>query len=113
MTAREFRLVLTVNDFDRTVAFFRGALGMEQPAQWPNNGGQAVLLDGGHATLEIFDAVQAGAIDRIEIGRRVAGQFRLALQTADSEATAKDLLDPGAESSQVQWQHLGAIPTCD
>ncbi|SRR6266567_1353626 len=73
MALNELRLVLTVKDFDRATAFFRGALGLKQLAAFENEGGHAVLLHGGHATLEIFDEAQAPAIDRIEVGRRVAG----------------------------------------
>lgn len=96
MTHRELRLVLTVDDFDRATAFFRDALGLPQLAAWQNDGGHAVLLDGGRATLEIFDQAQARAIDGIEVGRRVAGQIRVAFQASDSEATARDLVKAGA-----------------
>ena len=91
------RLVLTVDDFDGATAFFRDVLGLPQVAAWQNDGGHAVLLDAGRATLEIFDQAQARAIDEIEVGRRVAGQIRLAFQTADSEAAAADLVKVGAE----------------
>ena len=92
MTARELRLVLTMDDFDRAVAFFRDTLGLNQVAAWENDGGHAVLLDAGHATLEIFDQAQARAIDEIEVGRRVAGQVRVAFQTPDSESLANELV---------------------
>jgi catechol 2,3-dioxygenase-like lactoylglutathione lyase family enzyme len=93
----ELRLVLTVDDFDRATAFFRDALGLEQVAAWENDGGHAVLLDAGHATLEIFDKAQARAIDQIEVGRRVAGQVRVAFRTLDSESIANSLAAAGAE----------------
>jgi methylmalonyl-CoA/ethylmalonyl-CoA epimerase len=93
----ELRLVLTVKDFDRTVQFFKDALGLAQLAEWANDGGRAVLLDGGRATLEIFDEAQAEAIDRIEVGRRVAGPVRLALRVADAESIASTLVTNGAE----------------
>jgi len=97
MKTQEMRLVLTVQDFDRTTAFFRDALGLAQVAEFRNDGGRAVLLDAGHATLEIFDESQAAAIDGIEVGRRVAGAVRLAFQTEDSESLAQHLADTGAE----------------
>jgi hypothetical protein len=56
-----------------------------------------VLPDTGRATLEIFDQVQARAIDQIEVGRRVAGQVRVAFRTSDSESTANTLAAAGAE----------------
>jgi methylmalonyl-CoA/ethylmalonyl-CoA epimerase len=97
MSINELRLVLTVDDFAYTTTFFRDALGLKQVASWENDGGHAVLLDAGRATLEIFDQAQAQAIDNIEVGRRVAGQVRIAFQTSDSEGAAKRLVVAGAE----------------
>ena len=53
--------------------------------------------------LEIFDQAQADTVDRIEVGRRVAGTVRLAFEVADSEATATRLVASGAtaEASPV------------
>jgi catechol 2,3-dioxygenase-like lactoylglutathione lyase family enzyme len=96
MRMSELRLVLTVDDFEHAAAFFRDTLGLRQLAVWENDGGHAVLLDAGRATLEIFDQAQARAIDEIEVGRRVAGQVRVAFRTADSESKANDLVRAGA-----------------
>jgi catechol 2,3-dioxygenase-like lactoylglutathione lyase family enzyme len=97
MSINELRLVLTVDDFEHATAFFRDALGLKQAAAWENDGGHAVLLDAGRATLEIFDQAQAQAIDKIEVGRRVAGQIRIAFQSSDSERAANRLAAAGAE----------------
>ena len=97
MTTKEMRLVLTVDDFDRATAFFRDVLGLPQAAAWENGGGRGVLLDAGRATLEIFDEVQARAIDEIEVGHPVAGRLRVAFQVSDSGSTALDLVGAGAE----------------
>ena len=96
MPISELRLVLTVKDFDRATALFRDALGLEQLAAWQNDGGHVVLLDAGRATLEVADERQAQAIDEIEVGRRVAGQVRIAFQTPDSESVANTLARAGA-----------------
>jgi lactoylglutathione lyase len=55
MAIEELRLVLTMDDFDGAIAFFRDVLGLKELATWGNNGGHGVLLDAGQATLEIFD----------------------------------------------------------
>jgi uncharacterized glyoxalase superfamily protein PhnB len=55
-----------------------------------------MLLDMGHATLELFDEAQAETIDRIEAGRRVSGPVRLALQVPDLDAALERLLAHGA-----------------
>ena len=94
---REFRVVLTVPDFDAAVAFYRDALGLEQVADWSSEEGRVVLLEGGRATLELFDERQAETVDRIEAGRRVSGTVRLAFEVADSEATASRLVEAGAK----------------
>ncbi|HYL08797.1 MAG TPA: VOC family protein [Candidatus Udaeobacter sp.] len=97
MGVEELRLVLTVKDFEQAVAFFKNALGLPQLAEWENDGGHGLLLDGGRATLEIFDEAQAAAIDNIEVGRRVAGQVRVAFRTSDVESVARELVARGAE----------------
>jgi methylmalonyl-CoA/ethylmalonyl-CoA epimerase len=93
----EFRVVLTVPDFDAAVAFYRDALGLEQVADWSSEEGRVVLLEAGRATLELFDEPQAETVDRIEVGRRVSGTVRLGFEVADSEATASRLVEAGAE----------------
>jgi lactoylglutathione lyase len=93
----ELRLVLTVEDFDGALGFYRDALGLEQIADWSSDDGRVVLLAGGRATLELFDEAQAAYVDGIEAGRRVAGPVRLALEVPDSEVAARRLVEAGAE----------------
>jgi lactoylglutathione lyase len=95
--AQEFRIVLTVPDFDRALAFYRDALGLAQIADWSLDDGRVVLLDAGRATLELFDEAQAETVDRVEAGRRVSGTVRLAIEVSDSESTARDLVAAGAD----------------
>src|SRR5690242_7940702 len=72
----ELRVALTVEDFDRAVAFYRDALGLEQIADWSSATGRVVVLEAGRATLELFDHPQAESVDAIEAGRRVSGTVR-------------------------------------
>jgi lactoylglutathione lyase len=72
-------------------------LGLEQVADWSSEGGRVVLLEAGRATLELLDEAQAEMVDAIEAGRRVSGAVRLALEVADSERTARQLVAAGAE----------------
>jgi catechol 2,3-dioxygenase-like lactoylglutathione lyase family enzyme len=90
------RVVLTAPDFDEAVAFYRDALGLEQLADWSSGDGRVILLDAGHATLELFDERQAESVDRIEAGRRVSGQVRLALEVEDPDGAAQRLVAAGA-----------------
>jgi catechol 2,3-dioxygenase-like lactoylglutathione lyase family enzyme len=93
----ELRVALTVDRFDEAVAFYRDALGLEQLADWSSEDGRVVLLDAGHATLELFDEAQAETVDAIEAGRRASGTVRLALRVRDSEDAAHRLVAAGAE----------------
>jgi lactoylglutathione lyase len=106
----ELRLVLTVDDFERALAFYRDALGLSEQWAWQSNGGARVaILDAGRATLELVNEAQAAEIDRIEVGSRVAGPVRIAFEVPDSEATAQRLAGAGAEQLAepvtTPWRH--------
>jgi methylmalonyl-CoA/ethylmalonyl-CoA epimerase len=92
----EFRVVLTVPDFDEAVHFYRDVLGLDQLADWTGDDGRVILLEGGRATLELFDARQAESVDRIEAGRRVSGQVRFALEVDDLDGVTARLVEAGA-----------------
>ena len=93
----QLRLVLTVRDFDAAVAFYRDALGLPEAASWEAEDGHIAILDAGRATLELVDERQAAAIDRIEVGSRVAGPVRIAFEVAESGAAAARLVAAGGE----------------
>jgi lactoylglutathione lyase len=93
---KQLRLVLTVPDFDAAVRFYRDALGLDVEAVWSSEGGHVVLLSAGRATLELVDQAHAAEIDRIEVGRRVAGPVRVAFEVDDSETLATSLVEAGA-----------------
>jgi methylmalonyl-CoA/ethylmalonyl-CoA epimerase len=94
---KELRLALTVDDFDEALAFYRDVLGLAVKDLWVAEGARGVLLEAGRATLELFDEGQAAMVDEIEVGRRVAGRVRIALEVDDSAATADALEAAGAE----------------
>ena len=92
----ELRVALTTSDYERLVKFYCGGLGLAPAAIWNNDGGRALILDMGHATLELFDEKQAEIIDQLEAGRRISGQIRFALQVPDLKAAMERLLAHGA-----------------
>ena len=92
----ELRVALTASDYERLVKFYSEGLGIEPAAIWNNNGGRALILDMGKATLELFDERQAEVIDQLEAGRRISGQIRFALQVPDLTAAIQRLLAHGA-----------------
>ena len=95
----ELRLVLTVDDFEQALAFYRDALGLPEREAWEAEGAEAriAILDAGRATLELINEAQAAAIDDIEVGARVAGPVRVAFDVGDSGAVAARLVTAGAE----------------
>jgi catechol 2,3-dioxygenase-like lactoylglutathione lyase family enzyme len=94
--ARELRLVLTVDDFDRALATYRDALGLTQLEDYSAPTGRAVVLDAGRATIELADADHAAYVDGLEVGRRVAPRVRLAFEVADVDGRTDALVAIGA-----------------
>ena len=92
----ELRVAITTQDYDRLVKFYCLGLGIEPAAVWNNDGGKALMLNMGNATLEIFDERQAEVIDDLEAGKRVSGQIRFALQVPDLKAAMERMLANGA-----------------
>jgi lactoylglutathione lyase len=87
---------MTVNDFEAALAFYRDALGLKAVESWANDGGRGVILALPQATLELFDIPQAETVDAIEVGERVSGQFRLAVQVDNLETAVAELQQAGA-----------------
>lgn len=92
----ELRVAITATDYERLVKFYCQGLGIEPAAVWNNDGGRALMLELGRATLEIFDERQAEVIDQLEVGQRVSGPIRFALQVPDLDAAVERLLAHGA-----------------
>jgi lactoylglutathione lyase len=110
---RELRLVVTVDDYEAALAFYRDALEMpEQAAYAAPNGGRVTLLDAGRATVELADAAQADYIDEVEVGRRVAGKIRVAFEVPDAQSATQRLVAAGAEliaePTRTPWNSLNA-----
>jgi hypothetical protein len=92
----ELRVALTTSDYERSVKFYCEGLGLEPASIWNNDGGRALILDMGKATLELFDETQAEVIDRLEAEPRISGQIRFALRVPDLTAAMERLLAHGA-----------------
>lgn len=92
----QLRVALTTGDFEAMTRFYTEGLGISPAAFFENDGGHAVMVDLGRATLEIFDEAQARAVDQLEAGGRVSGQVRLALQVVDLQVAMDRLLARGA-----------------
>jgi methylmalonyl-CoA/ethylmalonyl-CoA epimerase len=108
----ELRVALTVPEFDAAVAFYRDALGLAQVADWSTESGRVILLEAGRATIELFDEAQAAHVDEVEVGRRVSGPVRLALEVQDSDEASRQLVAAGgaeeAPAARTPWGDLNA-----
>jgi lactoylglutathione lyase len=110
---RELRLVVTTEDYDAAVAFYRDVLGMPVSAEYlSEDQGRVVILEAGVATLEIGDHPHAEYVDAVEVGRRVAGRLRVALRVDDATAATSDAAEAGAEviapPTLTPWRSLNA-----
>jgi lactoylglutathione lyase len=94
---RELRVAVTVDDYEQALAFYRDVLGLPVIESWQQPTGSGAILDAGRATLELLSVAQAELVDQVEVGARVAGPVRLALEVEDSERAAEKLVAGGAE----------------
>ncbi|HVV58680.1 MAG TPA: VOC family protein [Gaiellaceae bacterium] len=108
----ELRLVVTAEDYDEALRFYRDVLGLRERGAVSSPGGRVAILEAGRATLELADPAHAASIDEVEVGRRVAGHVRVAFEVADSAETAQRLVEAGAElladARPTPWGSLNA-----
>jgi lactoylglutathione lyase len=108
----ELRLVVTVDDFDEALGFYRDVLGLNEKEAYASEDGRVSILEAGRATLELTDPPHAAYIDEVEVGRRVAGHIRVALRVPDSVAVTETLTAAGAElvapATVTPWRSLNA-----
>ncbi|QOV36969.1 VOC family protein [Streptomyces ferrugineus] len=108
----ELRLVVTADDYDAALRFYRDVLGLPERAAFSSPDGRVTILEAGRATLELTDPNHAEFIDEVEVGRRVAGHVRVAFQVDDSTAATARLAAAGAEvlaaPTRTPWNSLNA-----
>jgi catechol 2,3-dioxygenase-like lactoylglutathione lyase family enzyme len=93
---KELRVAVTVDDYDGALRFYRDVLGLPVVESWTGPTGSGAVLAAGRATLELLSAAQAALVDEVEVGERVAGPVRFAIEVDDSVATAEALTAGGA-----------------
>ncbi|MFB6720205.1 VOC family protein [Kribbella sp. NPDC056345] len=112
MGVKELRLVVTADDYDEAVTFYRDVLGLAERASYSSEDGRVTILEVERATLEIADPGQADFIDEVEVGRRVAGKYRVAFEVDDATAMTRTLAEAGAtviaEPTRTPWNSLNA-----
>jgi predicted enzyme related to lactoylglutathione lyase len=93
----ELRLVLTTDDFENALRFYRDSLGMPELPAVASPGARVAILYAGRATLEIADPKAAEFIDDVEVGSRVAGPIRIAFEVRDTPGMTRRLELAGAK----------------
>lgn len=108
----EFRVSVTVDDFESMVSFYRDALGLPLTNDWSTTHGKCVTLSVEKATIEIIDNAQAALIDEVEVGQRVSGKVRFAFQFADVLSAVDRAKAAGAtiihEPVETPWKDINA-----
>lgn len=114
MKTTELRIILTVDNLEEIIKFYRDVAGMETSKEWHEETGHGIILDAGRASLELIDKNHAATIDQIEVGKRIAGPIRLALRVnEDIHSSTETFVEGGAKSlakpTKAPWSDVARI----
>ena len=112
-SVRQLRLVVTAEDYEAALAFYRDTLGMpEQESYAGSDGALVTILDAGRATLELSNPAQVRMIDRIEADGKPSLTLRVALEVDDARKATAAAVDGGAqlvaEPRETPWRSLNS-----
>lgn len=110
---KQLRLVIEADDFERAVAFYRDALGLQEEFFIESAGGALVMaLQAGRATLEIVNSAQRRLIDELEVGREVSRNIRVAFEVTNAASATDRLVEAGAtlvaSPTETPWRSLNS-----
>jgi predicted enzyme related to lactoylglutathione lyase len=109
---RQLRLVVEAEDFDEAVAFYRDVLGLTEEFSVESDDARVIALQAGRATLEIINPAQRQLIDRLEVGRQVSRNIRVAFEVTDVDLATATVVAAGAEliasPTETPWRSLNA-----
>ena len=111
MKVKELRIILTVDNLDEIIHFYRDVAGLQVSKEWQETTGNGIILEAGKASLELIDHKHAATIDELEVGTRVAGSVRLALNIGeDIEGASEKFVTGGAialaDIKQAPWSKV-------
>ena len=112
MKVKELRIILTVDNLEEIINFYKNVAGMPISKDWDEPTGKGIILEAGKASLELIDSKHAATIDNIEVGKRVAGPVRLALNIGEGniESAAAECVQAGAvqiaDVKQAPWSKV-------
>ncbi|HZZ74810.1 MAG TPA: VOC family protein [Puia sp.] len=111
MKVKELRIILTVDNLDEIIKFYRDVAGLAVSKEWNDEDGHGIILEAGRASLELVDKKDAARIDEIEVGKRIAGPVRLALNIGENIKDASRKFIAGgaialADVKQAPWSNV-------
>lgn len=111
MKVKELRIILTVENLEEAIKFYRDSAGLAISKEWQEETGNGIIFEAGKASFELIDNKHAARIDDIEVGERVSGSVRLALNVGHDIAGASATLVAGgaieiAAIRQAPWSKV-------
>lgn len=108
---KELRIILTVENLDEVIKFYRDEMGLKTSKEWHEATGNGIILEAGKASLELIDIDHAKTIDSIEVGKNIAGPVRLAFNIGDNIKEVGASLELAgakkiAEVKQAPWSKV-------
>ena len=95
---KQLRVVVSTDDFDSALAYYRDALGLNELAAFAGDGdARVVIMDAGRATLELANMSQAQFIAEVETGGISSSTVRLAFEVDDTAGVSDRLAGAGAQ----------------
>lgn len=112
MSVSQLRVVVTAEDYDEALRFYRDVLGLAELGAFSGENGRVSILEAGRATLELSDPPHAAYIDEVEVGERAAGHIRIAFEIDDASETTRRLAAAGArvlaQPTPTPWGSLNS-----
>jgi uncharacterized glyoxalase superfamily protein PhnB len=112
MKVKELRIILTVENLNEIIQFYRDVAGLQVSKEWHDETtGNGIILEAGKASLELIDNKDAASIDEIEVGKRIAGPVRLALNIGENIVDVSEKFIAGgavalADIKQAPWSKV-------
>jgi len=109
---RELRLVVTAEDYDEALRFYRDVLGLRERAAFTSPGGRVTILEAGRATLELTDPPTPRSSTRSRSGAASPATSASPSRSTTRARTTAELAAHGAtviaEPTRTPWNSLNA-----
>jgi predicted enzyme related to lactoylglutathione lyase len=112
LNMKELRLILTVDNLDEIIDFYKNQVGLKESLSWNEDTGRGIILEAGKASLELIDRNHKDFIDKMEVKNSgVSGDVRIALNFGKTLTEKSEfLLQTGAikvgEITKAPWSNV-------